>query len=89
MVALSSSARVRIKKLYPLITAHCKRWGGIVPRESLQKLYGPETVSQALTDGILKEILLKAGQSDNSLPDKKIPAVHIPEWDRSKPSWLG
>lgn len=85
---LSSREITRIKKCYPLIRSHFDRNGDVLPRDGVERVFGPETVAQAVTDGIIKEANAIRRSPGNVHPNEKIMIVHLPCWNGSKPDWL-
>lgn len=88
MRKLSYKERQKLREVTPLITAMLKNNDGILPIAKVEQSYGTDAVVQALEDNVIKKITLVRSDALLKDPARKIPCVHLPAWNREKPSWF-
>lgn len=84
---LSSSLATKIRSVYPNINDYMRKRDGIDLLSSAKKFWGNEVIQFAIQENVLIKVVLVKKHKNNLEPDKRLEAVHLPDWNRAKPSW--
>lgn len=88
MTSMTSAEKDKLRKCQPLLIAKLAATDGILPKDDAAKVFGALALEQAKADGVIREVEIIRRDMSLKEPDRRIRAVHLPMWDKSKPIWL-